>query len=231
MGGKHPGLFATQPTDRLLETAGQSKLQPGRRRPRPDRARDRRRDRHRDLRDHRRGDRRPPGRRSSSPSLLAGVTCIFSALSYAELASAIPISGSAYTYTYATMGELIAFIIGWDLILEYGLSIAAIAVGWGGYLNALLDSLFSIEIPKELANPPGEMGGQFNAPAVFLVLAVTARARRRDQGERPLEHGDGRHQARGPRLLHRRRRHRLRQLQLRAVRARTASPGWSMPPR
>lgn len=106
--------------------------------------------------------------------LLAGVTCMFSALSYAELAAAIPVSGSAYTYTYATMGELVAFIIGWDLILEYGVSIAAIAVGWGGYLNALLDSLLSIEIPKELANPPGTMGGEFNAPAVFLILAVTA---------------------------------------------------------
>ena len=106
--------------------------------------------------------------------VLAGVTCMFSALSYAELAAAIPVSGSAYTYAYATMGELIAFIIGWDLILEYGVSIAAIAVGWGGYLNELLSSLFSIELPKAIANPPGEMGGQFNAPAVFLILAVTA---------------------------------------------------------
>ncbi|MFN8151105.1 MAG: amino acid permease [Solirubrobacterales bacterium] len=106
--------------------------------------------------------------------VLAGVTCMFSALSYAEMAAAIPVSGSAYTYAYATMGELIAFIIGWDLILEYGVSIAAIAVGWGGYLNDLLSSLFSIELPKAIANPPGEAGGQFNAPAVFLILAVTA---------------------------------------------------------
>jgi APA family basic amino acid/polyamine antiporter len=106
--------------------------------------------------------------------LLAGITCMFSALSYSELAAAIPVSGSAYTYTYATLGELVAFIIGWDLILEYGVSIAAIAVGWGGYLNDLLGSLFSIELPKEIANPPGQEGGQFNAPAVFLILAVTA---------------------------------------------------------
>src|SRR5829696_7853165 len=63
--------------------------------------------------------------------VLAGVTCVFSALAYAELASAIPISGSAYTYAYATMGEFIAWIIGWDLILEYGVSVAAVAVGWG----------------------------------------------------------------------------------------------------
>src|SRR3954454_17618931 len=65
--------------------------------------------------------------------VLAGLTCMFSALSYAELASAIPVSGSAYSYSYATMGELVAWIIGWDLILEYGVSVAAVAVGWGGY--------------------------------------------------------------------------------------------------
>ena len=65
--------------------------------------------------------------------VLAGVTCIFSALSYAELASTIPVSGSAYTYTYATMGEIVAWIIGWDLILEYGVAVAAVAVGWGSY--------------------------------------------------------------------------------------------------
>src|ERR1700709_2571453 len=66
--------------------------------------------------------------------VLAGVTCAFSALAYAELASSIPVSGSAYTYAYATMGELIAWIIGWDLILEYAVSVAAVAVGWGEYL-------------------------------------------------------------------------------------------------
>ena len=64
--------------------------------------------------------------------VLAAVACAFSALSYAELASSIPVSGSAYTYTYATLGEIVAWIIGWDLILEYGVSVAAIAVGWGG---------------------------------------------------------------------------------------------------
>ena len=106
--------------------------------------------------------------------ILAGVTCAFSALSYAELASSIPVSGSAYTYAYATMGELVAWIIGWDLIIEYGLSVAAVAVGWGQYFNELLDSLFGLELPKALANPPGESGGQFNLPAVFLVLAITA---------------------------------------------------------
>jgi basic amino acid/polyamine antiporter, APA family len=104
---------------------------------------------------------------------LAGVTCLFSAFSYAELASSIPVSGSAYTYGYATMGEVVAWIIGWDLILEYGVAVAAVAVGWGGYLQSLLDSLFGVNLPDSLAGPPGE-GGDFNLPAVFLVLAVAA---------------------------------------------------------
>jgi APA family basic amino acid/polyamine antiporter len=104
--------------------------------------------------------------------ILAGVTCIFSALSYAELASTIPVSGSAYTYSYATMGELVAWIIGWDLILEYGVSVAAIAVGWGQYFNELLDSAFNTSLPSAIANPPGE-GGDVNVPAVFVVLAIT----------------------------------------------------------
>jgi APA family basic amino acid/polyamine antiporter len=105
--------------------------------------------------------------------VLAGVTCAFSALSYAELASAIPVAGSAYTYSYATMGELLAWIIGWDLILEYAVSVAAVAVGWGQYFNELLDTVFGLQLPDALAAPPGE-GGSFNLPAVFLVLAVTA---------------------------------------------------------
>src|SRR5690349_7069164 len=103
----------------------------------------------------------------------AGVTCAFSALSYAEMASSIPVSGSAYTYGYATMGELVAWIIGWDLILEYGVTVAAVAVGWGGYLQSLLDSVFGVNLPDSIAQAPGD-GGTFNLPAVFLVLAVTA---------------------------------------------------------
>jgi basic amino acid/polyamine antiporter, APA family len=112
----------------------------------------------------------------SGPSILlsfvlAGITCAFSALSYAELASSIPVSGSAYTYAYATLGELVAWIIGWDLILEYGVSVAAIAVGWGQYFNELLDSAFGATLPDAIASPPGE-GGEVNVPAVFIVLAV-----------------------------------------------------------
>jgi APA family basic amino acid/polyamine antiporter len=105
--------------------------------------------------------------------VVAGLTCLFSALSYAELASTIPVSGSAYTYSYATLGELVAWIIGWDLIIEYGFSVAVVAVGWGGYLQDLLSSLFGINIPDSIAGPPGD-GGTFNLPAVVLVLAIAA---------------------------------------------------------
>src|SRR3954454_9800349 len=104
---------------------------------------------------------------------LAGVTCVFSALSYAELASTIPVSGSAYTYTYATLGEVVAWIIGWDLILEYGFSVATVAVGWGGYVNILLGDVFGATLPNSIANPVGEDGGVVNVPAVFLVAVIT----------------------------------------------------------
>jgi APA family basic amino acid/polyamine antiporter len=103
--------------------------------------------------------------------VLAAVACTFSALSYAELASSIPVSGSAYTYTYATLGELVAWIIGWDLILEYGVSVAGIAVGWGGNLNAFFDAAFGFTLPDAISKSPSE-GGVFNLPAVFVVLAI-----------------------------------------------------------
>ncbi|GIF03757.1 amino acid permease [Actinoplanes siamensis] len=104
--------------------------------------------------------------------VLAAVACAFSALSYAELASSIPVSGSAYTYTYATLGEIVAWVIGWDLILEYGVSVAGIAIGWGGNLNAFLDAAFGVSLPDAIAKSP-EDGGVFNLPAVFVVLAIT----------------------------------------------------------
>ena len=103
--------------------------------------------------------------------VLAGITCAFSALCCAELSSSIPVAGSAYTYAYATMGELAAWIIGWDLILEYGVSVAAVAVGWGEYLNIFLDTVFGYSLPEWIAGPPGE-GGTVNLPAVFIVLAI-----------------------------------------------------------
>src|SRR4051812_16145133 len=104
---------------------------------------------------------------------LAGLTCLFSALCYAELSSSIPVSGSAYTYAYATLGELVAWIIGWDLILEYGVSVAAVAVGWGGNLNKFLENAFNYELPTSISTPREE-GGILNLPAVFIVLAVMA---------------------------------------------------------
>jgi basic amino acid/polyamine antiporter, APA family len=99
------------------------------------------------------------------------VTCIFSALAYAELASTIPVSGSAYTYAYATMGEVFAWIIGWDLILEYGVSVAAVAVGGGAYFVELMDTLFGVTLSDSITLPPGD-GGDVNIPALLLVLAV-----------------------------------------------------------
>ena len=104
--------------------------------------------------------------------VLAAIACVFSALSYAELASSIPVSGSAYTYAYATLGELVAWIIGWDLILEYGVSVAAVAVGWGGNLNAFFDAAFGFKLPHAISASPSD-GGVFNLPAVFIVLAIT----------------------------------------------------------
>ncbi|WP_324197083.1 amino acid permease [Streptomyces sp. NRRL B-1677] len=106
--------------------------------------------------------------------VLAGVTALFSALSYAELAGTIPVSGSSYSYAYATLGEIIAWVCGWCLILEYGVSVAAVAVGWGQYLNELLDGTIGVTIPDALANPPGTDGGIFNLPALLVVLLCMA---------------------------------------------------------
>jgi basic amino acid/polyamine antiporter, APA family len=103
---------------------------------------------------------------------LAALACVFSALSYAELASSIPVSGSAYTYTYATLGEIVAWIIGWDLILEYGVSVAAVAVGWGGNFNEFLENAFGVALPAAISAPPSE-GGIFNLPAVIIVFLIT----------------------------------------------------------
>ncbi|CAM5579053.1 amino acid transporter [Streptomyces spiroverticillatus] len=101
--------------------------------------------------------------------VIAGLTALFSALSYAELAGSIPVSGSSYSYAYATMGEFIAWICGWCLVLEYGVSVAAVAVGWGEYLNEFLDGTIGVTIPDALSAPPGD-GGVFNLPALVVVL-------------------------------------------------------------
>ncbi|MGV7904474.1 amino acid permease, partial [Mycobacterium kansasii] len=80
-------------------------------------------------------------------------TALFSALSYAEMAGTIPVSGSSYSYAYATIGEFFAWICGWCLLLEYGVSVAAVAVGWGQYINELLRTLFDVELPTAIAAP------------------------------------------------------------------------------
>ncbi|MEV5609477.1 amino acid permease [Streptomyces sp. NPDC052225] len=101
--------------------------------------------------------------------VLAAVTCIFTAFSFAELGGAIPVSGSSYSFAYATLGERIAFLVGWCLLLEYGVSVSAVAVGWSQYLNELLDSLFGWQIPASLSAGPGD-GGVINLPAVIVIL-------------------------------------------------------------
>ncbi|MFI7338487.1 amino acid permease [Streptomyces sp. NPDC050085] len=101
--------------------------------------------------------------------VLAGVTALFSALSYAELAGMIPGSGSSYSYAYATLGELVAWVCGWCLILEYGVSVAAVAVGWGQYVNELLDLTLGVTLPDSLSAPPGT-GGVLNIPAAAIVV-------------------------------------------------------------
>jgi APA family basic amino acid/polyamine antiporter len=114
--------------------------------------------------------------------LIAATGCALAGLCYAELASMIPVAGSAYTYAYATSGELMAWIIGWDLILEYALATATVAVGWSGYFNSLMDDL-GLSLPAALTGPPGTMltaasgaqvAGVFNLPAALIVLVVVA---------------------------------------------------------
>jgi basic amino acid/polyamine antiporter, APA family len=101
--------------------------------------------------------------------VVAGVVCALAALCYAEFASTVPVAGSAYTFSYATLGELPAWIIGWDLILELALAAAVVAVGWSGYVASLLD-MAGIHLPESLA---GERAA-FNVPAVLVVLFTTA---------------------------------------------------------
>ncbi|MFD2245910.1 amino acid permease [Pontibacter ruber] len=113
--------------------------------------------------------------------IIAGLGCLFAGLCYAEFASMIPVAGSAYTYGYATLGEFIAWIIGWDLILEYLFSAATVAVGWSGNFVSLIKSL-GIHIPEAIASAPLAYDGSsitttgaiVNLPAVILILALTA---------------------------------------------------------
>lgn len=113
--------------------------------------------------------------------ILSGIACLFAGLCYAEFASMIPIAGSAYTYAYSTLGELLAWIIGWDLILEYLFGASTVAVGWSGYFTALMNE-WHVHIPAALANAPLTVtggwhvhatGALINLPALVLALAMT----------------------------------------------------------
>ena len=110
--------------------------------------------------------------------MVAGVGCAFAGLCYAEFASLIPVAGSAYTYSYATMGEFVAWIIGWDLILEYAVGAATVAIAWSEYFNRVLE-WFGLRIPYQWSHSPFETAlgtgvhGIMNIPAVFILLLLT----------------------------------------------------------
>jgi basic amino acid/polyamine antiporter, APA family len=104
--------------------------------------------------------------------VVAGIVSGLAAICYAEFASSVPIAGSAYTYSYATLGEFIAWIIGWDLILEYSVGAAAVSIGWSGYITDFLKGAFGITLPKALTASPFA-GGILNLPAMLIILLVT----------------------------------------------------------
>lgn len=103
--------------------------------------------------------------------IISGLACAFAALCYAEFAAIVPVAGSAYTYSYAALGEFWAWTIGWDLILEYMVAIGAVAVGWSAYAVHLLQ-VVNINLPKAITSSPFE-GGIVNLPAVLIILAIT----------------------------------------------------------
>jgi APA family basic amino acid/polyamine antiporter len=123
------------------------------------------------------------GAQKAGPGLLlafaiAGGICIIAALCYAEIGSMIPVAGSAYTYTYTTMGELLAWTVGWALILEYAVAASAVSVGWSGYFTGtILNQTLGIHLPAYLTTAPlalgGSPGGFINLPAVVISLLVT----------------------------------------------------------
>jgi len=104
--------------------------------------------------------------------IVAGIVSGLAAICYAEFASTVPVAGSAYTYSYATLGELVAWIIGWDLILEYAVGAAAVSIGWSGYVTDFLQSALGITLPKALTISPFS-GGIINLPAFLIIVLVT----------------------------------------------------------
>ncbi len=110
--------------------------------------------------------------------IIAGIGCALAGLCYAEFASMIPIAGSAYTYSFATMGEFVAWIIGWDLVLEYALGAATVSIAWSEYLNKLFKIFFDFEIPYKWCHSPFEhsvngVTGFMNIPAIFILLLLS----------------------------------------------------------
>lgn len=110
--------------------------------------------------------------------VLAAIGCALAGLCYAEFASMIPIAGSAYTYSYATMGELVAWVIGWDLVLEYALGAATVSIAWSEYLNQLLQSSFGFSIPYAFSHSPFQVSaegihGLINLPALLIIVVIT----------------------------------------------------------
>ena len=110
--------------------------------------------------------------------IIAGAVCIVAALCYAEIASMIPVAGSAYTYSYATMGEFLAWTVGWALVLEYAIAASAVSVGWSGYFTGtILNEFFGISLPAWLSAGPlalgGAEGGLINLPALLIALLIT----------------------------------------------------------
>src|SRR5437764_6757656 len=109
--------------------------------------------------------------------MLAGVGCAFAGLCYAEFAAMIPIAGSAYTYSYTTMGELVAWFIGWDLVLEYAVGAATVAIAWSEYFNKILEYV-GLHVPYQWCHSPfqsvGNVHGIMNLPAVGILLILSA---------------------------------------------------------
>jgi APA family basic amino acid/polyamine antiporter len=108
--------------------------------------------------------------------VLAAICCGFAALCYAEFASTVPVAGSIYTYSYLTLGEVVAWVIGWDLMLEYGLATSAVSAGWSGYFQAMIAG-FGLHLPVALSAAPGAIPGVhtlINLPALCIVLVLTA---------------------------------------------------------
>jgi APA family basic amino acid/polyamine antiporter len=106
--------------------------------------------------------------------IIAAIGCVFAGLCYSEFAAMIPIAGSAYTYAYTTMGELVAWIIGWALILEYALGAATLSIAWSEYLNKLLTQMGASPIPYAWSHSPMEPGGIMNVPAVLILLLLSS---------------------------------------------------------